>query len=267
MKIVYIYRQPRQGAISIENLFYIGNYLFGLKGWKRWVFKIFWFKLPIALSNCVTAVSQTTRSHLIEHMHIKPECIEVVDNCYNAVYKPSHKDFNKDLPTIIQVGTKPYKNVPRLIMALSGISCCLILVGELDPEIISALNYAKIDFKNFSNISSGALLNLYDNADIVSFVSIGEGFGIPIIEAQAMGKPLITSNIPPMSMVAGEGACLANPLDINSIKSRIIQIIEDDNYRDNIINMGLINAVKYSPKVISRNYLNLYRRMMKICKK
>ena len=70
-----------------------------------------------------------------------------------------------------------------------------------------------------------------------------------------------------MSMVAGEGACLANPLDINSIKSRIIQIIEDDNYRDNIINMGLINAVKYSPKVISRNYLNLYRRMMKICKK
>ena len=93
---------------------------------------------------------------------------------------------------------------------------------------------------------------------MVSFVSIGEGFGVPIIEAQAVGRPLITANIPPMSVAAGDGAYLADPLDIESIRTGILKIINEDAYRIQIVELGLKNAEHYAPDVVAKQYLNQY---------
>jgi glycosyltransferase involved in cell wall biosynthesis len=61
----------------------------------------------------------------------------------------------------------------------------------------------------------------YVKCDVVAFLSLGEEFRVPIMEAQAVARPLITSNISPMREVAGEGACLIDPLDVAQIRTGI----------------------------------------------
>ena len=82
---------------------------------------------------------------------------------------------------------------------------------------------------------------------------------MPIIEAQASGRPLITADIPPMSEVAGEGACKVSPLDIEQIRAGILKIIGDDEYRAQIVKAGISNAARFSPQTISALYFTIYK--------
>ncbi|MEI6544318.1 MAG: glycosyltransferase [Methylococcales bacterium] len=236
----------------------IGHFLFGLTGWKKWLYKWLWLLLPMRLARRVTAVSSATRDHIVEYLGLSAKNIVVIDNCYSSQYKSIPQPFNKNCPRILQVGTKPYKNVPRLIRALQDIPCRLILIGELDADITVALTETGVQFENYIGISQEELFRQYAGADMVSFVSIGEGFGVPIIEAQAVGRPLITANIPPMYVAAGHGAYLADPLDINSIRTGILKIIHDDEYRGHIVKSGFKNAERYAPKTVATYYFNQY---------
>jgi len=240
----------------------IGHYLFGLKGWRRWVYKWLWLLLPMRMAGRVTAVSAVTRDQIVEHFDISSEGITVIENCYNPIFRSVPKVFNITSPSILQVGSRPYKNVPRLIRALQGISCTLVVIGELDEEIKTALSETGVLCENYIGLRQEALLQQYVEADLVAFVSIGEGFGVPIIEAQAIGRPLITANIPPMSVVAGDRACLVDPTDLASIRAGIIKIISDESYRNQVVAKGLKNVVGYSPTAIAQRYLQLYLDMV-----
>jgi glycosyltransferase involved in cell wall biosynthesis len=324
MKIVFIYRHPRPGAFSVENLFNtiatalraqgeivieyemrprsriladilvlrqlqadiyhitgdvnyaalllpksrtvltihdIGHYLFGLKGWRRWLYKWLWFVLPVRCVAVVTAVSEATRQHLVGYLGVAERRVKAIDNCYASLFRPTHKPYDARCPRILQVGTKPYKNVPRLIEALDGLPCHLVLVGALDTEILAALNRAAVPYENLVALSQDDLLRQYREADLVTFVSVGEGFGLPIIEAQVMGKPLITSNVEPMSSVAGDGACVVDPTSVQSIRAGLKRLLQDQAYRQMVAAAGLKNAERYSPEAIAAKYGQLYRQV------
>lgn len=325
MKVVFIYRKPRAGAYSIEELFHtiaselkgrvevieynvgnrsklffdmlrlrqldadiyhvtgdvnylipllygkktvltvhdIGHYLFGLSGIKRQLYKLLWLVLPIRNANAVTSVSLRTREHIIEQLGIKGKRIEVINNCHSVLVKPVTKMFEANRPVILQVGTKPYKNVPRLIEALKRLSCSLVLIGSLDNNIKKQLEECGISYENYVGITHEELYKEYIKCDIVSFISLGEGFGVPIIEAQAVGRPVITANIPPMCDVAGEGACLVDPLNVSQIRKGIERIIGEPVYRKQLVESGFRNVSRYSPATISRKYLALYESLMR----
>lgn len=220
----------------------IGHYLYALTGWKRAVYKWLWLLLPMRLARQVTAVSSATRAHVVKYLGFPADRITVIPNCYDPMYRPTPQVFNAACPRILQVGTKPYKNVPALIRALAGIPCRLVLIGELDAAIVAALQETGVAYENHIGISEAELLEQYTRADLVAFVSLGEGFGMPIIEAQAMGRPLITAHIPPMSVAAGEGACLADPQDVASIRAGLQQLINDAAYREQVVEDGLRNV-------------------------
>lgn len=249
------------GNKTVLTIHDIGNYLYGLQGWKRWIYKWVWLILPIWKAGRATAVSDVTKSHIVEHLRIPAEQVKVINDCYDSGFCPSIKSFNADCPRILQVGTKPYKNVPRLIQALAGLDCHLVLVGELDAEIRVALQATQISIENWVGLSQEDLLHQYREADLVAFVSIGEGFGMPIIEAQAMGKPLITASVPPMSIVAGPGACLADPLSVQSIRAGVVKLIQNESYRQQVVAAGLRNVEQYSPVAVSKQYLKTYQEM------
>lgn len=253
---------PRQKTVLTVHD--IGHFLFGLKGIKRWLYKWLWLVLPIRSARAVVAVSKATRANIVTHLGITDKPVAVIDNCHNPIFRPVPRPFNATQPAILQVGTKSYKNVPRLIEALRGIPCRLVLIGTLDDEIRNQLADCMVAYENHVGLTHAEIYQQYVQSDLVSFVSLGEGFGVPIIEAQATGRPLITANIPPMCDVAGEGACLVNPLDVAQIRTGIQKIIADEDYRHQLIERGLHNARRYAPAAIANQYCALYQRMVQI---
>lgn len=239
----------------------IGHYLFGLRGFKRWIYKSLWLSWPIRIVRAVTTVSKETHDNVRRHLSIWGAQIETIENCHGVLFRPTLRPFDATCPVILQVGTKPYKNVPRLIEALRGIKCQLVLIGQLDATITQKLSECGVDYVNRVNLTHDDICQQYVDCDIVSFVSLGEGFGVPIIEAQASGRPLITANVSPMREVAGEDACLVDPLDVSQIREGILRIIADSDYRDQLMARGLRNAARYSPATICGQYLDLYRRI------
>lgn len=240
----------------------IGHYLFGLKGIKRQLYKWLWLVFPIRSAGAITAVSTETRDNIVKHLGINGKEIVVINNCYSDIFKPVSKSFALECPIILQVGTQPYKNVPRLVEALKGLRCHLVLIGFLDTEIRHKLNKYKVSYENFVGLTHDEIYQQYVECDVVSFVSLGEGFGVPIIEAQAVGRPLITADVSPLCDVAGAGACLADPMNVLHIRDGIERIIGDNTYRTKIIESGFQNVNRYSPITISSEYLTFYRKLM-----
>lgn len=323
MKVVFIHRQQRQGAYSIEELFHtiagelgkqievveyvagsrsrllmdawrlrklnadiyhvtgdihyivnllpskktiltvhdIRHYLDDLRGVKRWLYKWIWLILPIRSAGVITAISRETSESIYKHLGIKDKRIEVIENCHGTIFKPVAKPFAQECPVILQVGTSPNKNTARLVEALKGLRCRLVLIGSLDDELKQKLVECGVVYENFVGITHEALYEQYVECDVVSFVSLGEGFGVPIIEAQAVGRPVITANISPMREVAGDGACLVDSLDVSQIREGIQRIICDPIYRNYLIESGLHNVRRYSPPTISGQYLALYKKL------
>ena len=91
----------------------------------------------------------------------------------------------------------------------------------------------KIYFKNYINISDKKIKNLYEKNDILLMASYYEGFGMPIIEAQASGMVVVTSNKEPMRSVAGGSALLVNPKNINDIRNKGRRFVKTRYYLKN----------------------------------
>ena len=83
---------------------------------------------------------------------------------------------------------------------------------------------------------------------------------MPIIEAQAIGRVIITSNIPPMNWVSGRDAIfLNNPLDIDEYRKMIREVIYNQNLRERTIISGLKNVKRFSLETVVTNFVRLYK--------
>jgi glycosyltransferase involved in cell wall biosynthesis len=225
---------------------------------KYWVFKWLWFKLPIMFADVITVISEKSKKELIDYTNCNPSKIRVIPNFVNPNFKYKAKKFESKCPTILQVGTTINKNVENLIEAIKDIDCKLVIVGQLNNYLKERLIQLNINYKNYYGISQEELINLYGSSDLVAFVSKYEGFGMPIIEAQAIGRALITSNVSPMAEIAGSNACLVNPNQVESIREGILKLINDSDYREVVINSGIENINKFKFTEILNHYTQLY---------
>jgi glycosyltransferase involved in cell wall biosynthesis len=232
-----------------------------LGGLKRWLLRLFWYELPIRRSAVVTVISQETKRQLLQHVRAPDAKIEVISNAVSRIFQPCPKPFNVDCPRILHIGTKPNKNLPRLIQAIVGLKCRLRIVGELDEPLRCQLQQSGIAYELASNLDVAAMFREYCESDIVSYVSTYEGFGLPIIEAQYVERPVITSNCSSMPEVAADGACLVDPFDVNSIRAGFERVIGDAAYRERIVQHGRQNRGRFALTTVAEQYLDLYRRV------
>lgn len=105
------------------------------------------------------------------------------------------------------------------------------------------------------------ILNAYVSADIISFPSLYEGFGLPVIEAQAIGRPVLTSDLAPMNEIAGNAAYYVDPYNVESIRNGFKILLETPTLRHDLIKRGLENVKQFSVKKISFLYLDLYQKI------
>jgi glycosyltransferase involved in cell wall biosynthesis len=230
--------------------------------WKRAIMRYFWFTGPMKRAALVTTISQTTKDELRKWVGDLADKVEVIPNCYRSEFTATHRSFSKDVPVALQVGTGWNKNVERVAQSLKGTGCRLEIIGILKDAQRAMLKTSGVDFRELGQISHDAVAEAYRRCDFVIFASLYEGFGLPILEAQATGRPVITSNRSSMPEVAGEGALFVDPESAISIRTAVDSLLHDEGLRTSLIEKGYQNVVRFSPNVIAGKYAALYERIL-----
>ena len=198
---------------------------------------------------------------VVEESSLGSGRIEVVHNNVSPEFRPSTYVFNEARPTILQVGTGNNKNIERVAAALDGMRCRLVVVGQLSEGQSAALREHDIDFENRVDVPRDQLPGLYEHADMVMFASLYEGFGLPIVKANAVGRPVITSRLAAMPEVGADAACYVDPYDAPSIRAGVEKIRQDRGYREQLIDNGFRNVERFRTPVIAQQFAKLYRRV------
>jgi len=226
----------------------------------RWIiFFYIWFWIPEKRVSIITVISESTKKELLRFLKCDPNKIKVVSDCVSEDFKPAPRKFSNEKPTILQIGTGKNKNIQNIAKSLINIPCHLRIVGKLDLDQIQALDTNLIEFSNVSGITDDQILTEFKDCDMLVFTSTYEGFGLPILEANATGRPVVTSNIYSMPEVAGEAACLVDPFSPKSIRNGILRIINNEDYRQELVAAGYENVKRFRPEAIALEYVKLYK--------
>lgn len=230
---------------------------------RRTLLHWFWIILPVRRVAVVTTISEASKQELLQYVNCPEEKIKVIHNFISERYQYAPKPFNKEKPVLLHIGTKHNKNLPRLITALQGIPCVLDIVGTLSADQKKRLEESRIDYRNEANISNEAMVGKYQSCDLLTFVSTHEGFGLPIIEANATGRAVLTSKLSSMPEIAADAALLVDPYKTEEIRAGILRLIEDDLFRQELIEKGLKNVARFRLEKIAKDYYDIYASIAK----
>lgn len=242
-----------KSVLTIHDLVFLDNVRNPFIKAYKW---LFWFYLPIKISNSVVCISNKTKENILKRL--KTRKLVVIHNPIDPMFYFSEKEFNSHKPIILHIGTGWNKNLTRTIQALENIPCHLRIIGHLGETQLRELEDSSLDFSNSIGLTDLEIQSEYLKCDIVNFPSIYEGFGMPIIEAHKTGRVVLTSNIEPLIEVSNNAAEMVDPYSVSSLKNGYQKIINDKNYRDNLIYQGQLNAERFSVQKIAKDYLNVY---------
>lgn len=224
-------------------------------------YKYFWFTLPVMKAKYIVAISEATKTEILKYVQCNPDKIKVIHVSVSPLFKKADKDFNKEKPVILHIGTAPNKNLSGLVEAVKGINCKLYIIGEPNDNILNKMEEYKIDHEVFVNLSEKELVDKYKVCDLLFYASTYEGFGMPIVEANIVGRAVLTANLYSMPEVAGDSALLVDPYKIDEIRKGIKKIINDIDYRNDLIQVGYKNSERFTLNKMAQYYLNLYQQV------
>lgn len=228
------------------------------RGIKRGLFWLLWLYLPCLRADRVTVISEFTKERLLALGKVRSSKVRVIPNCVAPKFVPQPKPWPTGTARVLLVGTTENKNLARVAVACAGLPVQLCILGTLTEWQQAELGCHALSFESHFGLSKAQVVALYGSCDLVIFVSTYEGFGMPILEGQAVGRPVMTSNIAPMDAVAGEGALLVDPFDVDAIRDGIKRLIADESLRAELVRKGFENVAKYSAKSVAAQYAALY---------
>lgn len=229
------------------------------RGARRRLLWLLWYWLPLQRVAQVTVVSEYTRQELARWVPGARARISVIPPPLPPGFEPHPPPRRGARLRLLHVGTSENKNLGRVAEACRGLPVRLDIIGRIDRATTARLRRLGIDYDNLAELDAAEMVAAYRRCDALVFASTYEGFGLPIIEAQAVGRPVITSRLCSMPEASGGAACLVDPFDIADIRRGIQRLIDDAEYAASLVRLGFANAAHYTPERIASAYAELYR--------
>ena len=201
----------------------------------------------------ILTVSEFSRRDILDWTDLPSEKVISVYNGLSKGYTCEGAKFNPGYQYLLYVGNKRHhKNLERLFVAFSKAELSddikLVLAGDVTNELSQLADKLRISdrlvFLGF--VEEENLPSIYRGAVAVMFVSLYEGFGIPLIEGMACGVPVLASNVSALPEISGGAAYLVDPHDVDEISSGIERIVSDMVLREKLINRGNIRSLEFS---------------------
>jgi len=251
--------------------------------WKGWMNSLYgrpMYAQMVRVADHIVCISNQTRQDLF---YLYPENQKQVSVIHNGV---SREDFNsgkvsadirryRECRFILSVGHgRPYKNPEGTLCAFAQIrreprhaDVRLLVVGRGDTRSRLQALARQLNIENHIDyaglVSNAELAFLMKHALLLSFPSLWEGFGLPVIEAFAFGCPVIASNVASLKEIATGAAWMINdPSSVAEIANAMRTIINDNSVRERLRKQGLKKAKHFTWDRAAQAYVKIYKQLM-----
>lgn len=219
-------------------------------------------------SDVIVCISENTKRDLLKFLpDIEPDKIRVIYNGVSEEYRQvdSHR-WDSLGEYVVFVGSRqPYKQFQLAVESVKETPYKLAIVGgKLNEEEIAFLDgvLGKDRYVYTGLLTSEELNELYNQAVCLAYPSAYEGFGIPVLEAQRAGCPVIAYNASSIPEVIGETPLLLNSLTVSEFRGKL-NLLMQEQVRKEVIAAGLENSKRFSWKKMGDEYVELYRELLK----
>ena len=236
--------------------------------------------LAIRQAASIVTVSESARRDLLRLHGIAADRVSVVHEAASPAFHPITDQAELDrirskygLPSrfVLYVGTiEPRKNLARLVEAFAqarrrGIPHHLVCVGpygwssrDLNGRIDRLGLKDAVHFTGYAPFDD--LPVLYNLGELFVFPSMYEGFGLPVVEAMASGRPVITSNTSSLGEIAADAAVTVDPASVDAIADALVRVATDELLRRDLSQRGLRRARAFSWARTAKEMLAVYQR-------
>ena len=238
------------------------------------------FYLIKKFSKKVISVSECTKSDLVEVFHFPTEKIQTIYNGLNQeLFKPHSKKecndfrlkYNLENEYLLTVGIgKGHKNLGFAIKTLTplwlegNLDLPLIIAGaggKIPEHLIEIIRPVEKFIIPFQKISYEELPLLYQNAKMLIFPSLYEGFGFPLLEAQGVGCPVLSSNASVMPEVLRSSAYFFNPRDEKKFQEEFRLFMLNPSLLKTKVPLGYENAKRFTWKKAAEQTMQVYKEL------
>jgi len=249
--------QPFDGAsiASIHDLSHIKHPNYHTQASRQWLDDN--LENTIKRADAIVTLSEFSKQEILNYFSVPAEKVKIVSPAVSEAFKVSiepeeiqkiKKKYHLPENYVLSVGTmEPRKNLKKLLHAYNQLpkqlklAYPLVLVGAKGWDNLSDIIQPMVDKKELillGYIAQQDIPSIYKSASLFIYISLYEGYGMPVSEAMASGVAVITSENSAMSEVAGNAAELVNPENEQAITSSIQYYLENETARQELADKG-----------------------------
>lgn len=258
-------------------LIYPEHYPSGARGWVNWQINKFLIKNNI---DKIITISETSKKDICRFIGIDPKKVTAIHLAPRPIFRKLEvgnwsleivKQYNLPKRFGLYVGDINYnKNIPLLIKAAKSADIPLVIAGKQALEL-EKMNLEHPELKHLKNVNfdnvirtgfvtDDDLVKIYNLAEVYIQPSLYEGFGLPLLEAQACSIPVIAAKTQALVEIAEDSAIFADYKNPSDFAEKIKSMIEDSSLKNKLIEHGLKNVKKYSWKITAEQTLKIYNK-------
>jgi glycosyltransferase involved in cell wall biosynthesis len=226
--------------------------------------------------------STHTRAEVIELLELPEERVVSIPEGCSGRFHPREVDrdglrdeFGINGPYVLAVGTlEPRKNLATVLRVFSRVSATL---PDVELVVVGGRGWrnsafeAELSRDNLSQrvrvtgfVPDERLIDLYAGAACFLFPSLGEGFGLPPLEAMGCGAPVVMSDHPALGEVGGDATLQASPLDVEALAAHVVEVMQDSELAASLRAAGLARAQRFTWDAAAEATERVYREAIEV---